>query len=246
MGIGLLAQIDTDLMRRLLQYSETATLERQVLMGVLIVLGIMGLGMVVLLVFMRGAVKQSGGLVDALTIQANTNKNTSDIFERTFSHMTAALDKQAAVMAEQLDAIKKFNISLDVNNTAILRVEEGMDRGHVAMDARLAELTRLLNATADETRRSFIAANEAFEGVRSELKHLSSIHQQSAESGLDRFQKYEKNNGEQWRKMQEMTQALQAVLGTLTALKSDVAHIKDNRKTGETQIVNLTEENNGS
>lgn len=243
MGIGFLAQIDTDVLRRLVEYSENASIERQAL---LIVLGLVVIGMPILFILTRGAVKQNSGILEVIRIQSQMAKDEAEERRRSNIAQTEALGRQTNVMSEMLDAIRVLKTTQDLNNSAILRVEEGVDRGHVAIDGRLQELLRLLNSTAEDTRRVFVQANETFDDVRSEIKRLTDLQQQNAESGAERFRTYEANNGKQAKMLNDMTQALQAVQGTLTALKSDVAHIRDKRDTGETQIVNLTEETNGS
>lgn len=243
MGIGFLAQIDTDVLRRLVEYSENASIERQAL---LIVLGLVVIGMPILFILTRGAVKQNSGILEVIRIQSQMAKDEAEERRRSNIAQTEALGRQANVMSEMLDAIRVLKTTQDLNNSAILRVEEGVDRGHVAIDGRLQELLRLLNSTAEDTRRVFVQANETFDDVRSEIKRLTDLQQQNAESGAERFRTYEANNGKQAKMLNDMTQALQAVQGTLTALKSDVAHIRDKRDTGEIQTINLTEENNGS
>lgn len=243
MGIGFLAQLDTDVLRRLVEYSENASIERQAL---LIVLGLVVIGMPILFILTRGAVKQNSGILEVIRIQSQMAKDEAEERRRSNIAQTEALGRQTNVMSEMLDAIRVLKTTQDLNNSAILRVEEGVDRGHVAIDGRLQELLRLLNSTAEDTRRVFVQANETFDDVRSEIKRLTDLQQQNAESGAERFRTYEANNGKQAKMLNDMTQALQAVQGTLTALKSDVAHIRDKRDTGETQIVNLTEGTNGS
>lgn len=232
MGWSILAQIDMDVLRRLVDYSENASIERQAL---LVVLGLVVIGMPILFILTRGAVKQNSGILEVIKIQSQMARDEAEERRRSNIAQAEALGKQTNVMAEMLSALQGLKSTQDTSASAIERVEDG----NTVIDGRLSDLMRLLNATAEDTRRVFVQANETFDDVRNQLKRIAELQVETAESGAQRFAVYEKNNGEQARRLSDMTQALQAVQGSLTALKTDVAHIRDKHDTAEMTTIHV-------